>query len=384
MNRDLEKLLKEKWFLIVADLIVVIAILWAMPDKRDGGTTFIIVLAILLASLIVVIPVLTDGVSKAERLAEQARLRAALAEEINRLRDGLRAGTESANRRMVEIEMTAQKSAELVAQRASTEINALKVTVAELHQQLKEVTALAQSNGPVDELTTKVDELANMVRSLVVDVEEAAEAASMGREEAALACEAEIKSVRDDLKKSTKQADKQADRNEAATESLRGEVQELRASLTVASAPSYSSVVDDAPEAVAAEVAPAVQVELPAGDEAATAAEEAMEEVSEAEPTPARVERGSAAGSPGTSLIVNLMIGIGNKPFVRGTGPGLSKDKGVQMNFLGIGRWQWVCLDSEAPATVEIWKNDQTSMGEPLHLSGGEPVELDESHFSGS
>jgi len=99
----------------------------------------------------------------------------------------------------------------------------------------------------------------------------------------------------------------------------------------------------------------------------------------------AAVEAPAAAPSTdgaGTSLIINLMIGIGNKPYVRGTGPGLSQDKGVLMNFLGIGRWQWVSPNPEAPATIEVWKNDQTPMGEPLHLSGGEPVEVDEGHFS--
>jgi hypothetical protein len=78
------------------------------------------------------------------------------------------------------------------------------------------------------------------------------------------------------------------------------------------------------------------------------------------------------------------MIGIGNKPYVRGTGPGLSQDSGQLMTFLGIGRWQWISPEPDAPATVEIWKNDQTPLGEPLYLSGGEPVEVDESHFTGS
>jgi len=50
---------------------------------------------------------------------------------------------------------------------------------------------------------------------------------------------------------------------------------------------------------------------------------------------------------------------------------------------LGIGRWQWISPDPEAPATVEVWKNDQSPMGEALHLPGGEPVEVDEGHFGG-
>ena len=64
-------------------------------------------------------------------------------------------------------------------------------------------------------------------------------------------------------------------------------------------------------------------------------------------------------------------------------GPGLSADQGVPMSFLGIGRWQWVSPEPDAPATVEVWKNDQSPVGEPLHLSGGAPVEVDEGHFMG-
>ena len=35
------------------------------------------------------------------------------------------------------------------------------------------------------------------------------------------------------------------------------------------------------------------------------------------------------------------MIGIGNKPYLRGEGPGLSWDEGVPMNFIEIGKWSW-------------------------------------------
>ncbi len=113
---------------------------------------------------------------------------------------------------------------------------------------------------------------------------------------------------------------------------------------------------------------------------------ETDEEAIESEPA---AEEAAPAAAPvvtgdGTALVINLMIGIGNKPFVRGSGPGLSADHGIPMNFLGIGRWQWVCPQPDAPATVEVWKNDQSPLGEPIHLSGGETVELDESHFSGA
>ena len=328
MNRELEKMLKEKWFLVAADLIAVIAILVVMPDKRDGLDTFLIMCAILGASLIVVIPVLQDGGSKVERQAELARLRAKLTEEIDLQRDNIRAGNEVLNRRIADAEISTQKAAEAsavaVAQRASAEINTLKAALAALEKKVQEAAA-AQSNDALDELTEKVDALATTVRAVVADADEAAQS-----------LESELKSVRE-------------------------EVREIRANPSVASTPSSPSV--------------AARAE-PENDE------EVIEEIEEEEAEVASAPEPPAAGT-GTALIVNLMIGIGNKPFVRGTGPGLSQDKGVPMSFIGIGRWQWVSPDAEAPATVEVWKNDQSPMGEPLHISGGEPLEVDEGHFGG-
>ncbi|MEY4133280.1 MAG: hypothetical protein RL592_1338 [Verrucomicrobiota bacterium] len=385
MNRELEKLLKEKWFLVAADLIAVIAILIAMPDKRDGLDTFLVMCAILVASLIVVIPVLQDGGSKAERQAEQARLRAKLAEEIDLQRDNVRAGNEALNRRIAEVEMSAQKAAETaaaaVAQRASAEINALKAAVAALEKKLQEAAAAAQSTDALDELAEKVDALATTVRAVVADADEANEAAGKAKAEAAQVLESELKSVRDEIKKAAKSAEKSVDKVEAALEAIREEVREIRANPPVASAPSSPSVTAPETEAVSA------PAETEAEDEEDEEAIEEIEEEEEAEVAPQAAasapEPSATGGSTGTALIVNLMIGIGNKPFVRGTGPGLSQDKGVPMSFLGIGRWQWVSPDPEAPATVEVWKNDQSPMGEPLHISGGEPLEVDEGHFGG-
>ena len=374
MNRELEKLLKEKWFLVAADLIAVIAILVVMPDKRDGLDTFLIMVAILAASLIVVIPVLKDGGGKSERQAEAARLRAKLAEEIDLQRDNVRAGNEALNRRIAEVELSAQKAAEAsvvaVAQRASAEINGLKAALAALEKKLQEAAAASSSTDAIDELTEKVDALATTVRAVVADADEAAEAAGKAKAEVAQMLEAELKSVRDEIKKAAKSNEKSVDKVEASLEAVREEVREIRANPSVASAPSSPSVTASEPEAVSA----------PAEIEED---EEVIEEIEEEETAPAASAPEPVAAGTGTALIVNLMIGIGNKPFVRGNGPGLSQDKGVPMSFLGIGRWQWISPDPEAPATVEVWKNDQSPMGEPLHLSGGEPLEVDEGHFGG-
>ena len=358
MNRELEKLLKEKWFLVAADLIAVIAILVVMPDKRDGVDTFLIMVAILAASLIVVIPVLKDGGGKSERQAEAARLRAKLAEEIDLQRDNVRAGNEALNRRIAEVELSAQKAAEAaavaVAQRASAEINTLKAALAALEKKLEEAAA-SPSTDAIDELTEKVDALATTVRAVVADADEAAEAAGKAKAEFAQTLAGELKSVRDEIKKAAKSAAQSVDKVEASLEAMRAVVSETRVNPPAASAP--AEVEDDE------------EVEV-------------IEEIEEEEAAAPSAPQSTDAGT-GTALIVNLMIGIGNKPFVRGTGSGLSQDKGVPMSFLGIGRWQWISPDPEAPATVEVWKNDQSPLGEPLHISGGEPLEVDEGHFGG-
>ncbi|MEY4402012.1 MAG: hypothetical protein RIR91_47 [Verrucomicrobiota bacterium] len=409
MNRDLEKILKEKWYLVAADFIAVVAILYLDLNPRDGWEAFLAVFGILGASLIVVIPVLMDGGEKKERLAEQARLRAALAAEIDGLRDDFRAGTEAVSRRVGEIEVTARQAGEAaaaaVAQRASAELNALKAAVVALEAKAKVLEAAVAASGSsakqeaVEELAAQVEALAVSVRGAVADVEETAESVKALRTEVAgqqASLGDDLKKLREDLKKSGQKAAAATDKLNEALEAVQADVKSLQANPPVASAPSPSSVTDEEPEAddedvLIEDVKTPIEFELtpPAAEAAAVAAADEEEESEEEEEDEVSVESAEVAPAAapaggGTALTINLMIGIGNKPYVRGTGPGLSPDKGQLMTFLGIGRWQWVSPEPDAPATVEIWKNDQTPLGEPLHLSGGEPVEVDESHFTGS
>ncbi|MEY4032894.1 MAG: hypothetical protein RL492_88 [Verrucomicrobiota bacterium] len=404
MNRDLEKILKEKWYLVAADGIAVLAILYLDLNPRDGWEAFLAVVGILGASLIVVIPVLMDGGEKKERLAEQARLRAALAAEIDGLRDDFRAGTEAVSRRVGEIEVTARQAGEAaaaaVAQRASAELNALKAAVAALEARAKVLESAVAASGntakqeAVEELTAQVEALAVSVRGAVADVEETAESVKALRTEAGAqhsSVEDDLKKLREDLKKSGQKAAAATDKLHEALEAVQADMKSLQANPPVASAPSPSSVTDEEPEAdeddvLIDDVKTSNESELTPHAAEAAAEQPADEEEEEDEVAVESVEAppADAPAGGGTALTINLMIGIGNKPYVRGTGPGLSPDKGQLMTFLGIGRWQWISPEPDAPATVEIWKNDQTPLGEPLHLSGGEPVEVDESHFTGS
>jgi len=91
---------------------------------------------------------------------------------------------------------------------------------------------------------------------------------------------------------------------------------------------------------------------------------------------PAKPE--SAASSDGaTRLLATAYIGIGNKLYIRGDGPGLSWDKGVPMQFVSIGKWGWATHDASAPVNCKLYKNDETAAltGEVL-LEPGKHVEI--------
>jgi len=374
-NREIEKILQEKWFLVAADFLAVIAILYIYSDapKRDGWDAFLAGAGILISSLIVVIPVMSEGGDKKERMAEQARLRAALKEELDRQRDEFRAAMEVISRRLADVEQNGRSANEAIAQRASTEINQIKSSFAILENKIKSLekdissAASAAKKDDVDDLNEKVSSITNTLRGVVADTEEVAD---------------DFKKVRDEIKKVGQQIDKTSDR----IDELQSQVKSIQENPSKASAPSPASVQEEEPEAVAAISDEEEDVDDEEVEETEEEVEEVeIEEVAKTEEAPVAEKAESAAASAsGTALTINLMIGIGNKPYVRGTGPGLSMEKGIPMTFLGIGRWQWISPDPEAPATIEVWKNDQSPLGEPLHLSGGEPVEVNEDHFAGS
>ena len=77
-------------------------------------------------------------------------------------------------------------------------------------------------------------------------------------------------------------------------------------------------------------------------------------------------------------ITVNALIGIGNKPYLRGDGAGLSPDKGVQMDYLEIGKWRYVLPDFDGQLHFKILKNDSVApSGESeFTISRGEKLDL--------
>ena len=85
----------------------------------------------------------------------------------------------------------------------------------------------------------------------------------------------------------------------------------------------------------------------------------------------------SVSSDGATRLLVTAYIGIGNKLFIRGDGPGLSWDKGVPMQFVSIGKWGWSSNDVTMPVACKLYKNDETAaLSGEIFLEPGKHIEL--------
>ena len=61
-----------------------------------------------------------------------------------------------------------------------------------------------------------------------------------------------------------------------------------------------------------------------------------------------------------SAVVASVFIGIGNKPFVRGSGAGLNWDKGIAMEFVEIGKWQWIPpAELKEPVELQLFRNDE-------------------------
>lgn len=86
----------------------------------------------------------------------------------------------------------------------------------------------------------------------------------------------------------------------------------------------------------------------------------------------------SVSADGATRLAVTAYIGIGNRLFIRGEGPGLVWDQGVPLQFVSIGKWRWETTEATAPVTFKLYKNDQiecSALGTQV-LEPGRQLEL--------
>lgn len=94
--------------------------------------------------------------------------------------------------------------------------------------------------------------------------------------------------------------------------------------------------------------------------------------------TQGEFELGDLPRARGATLILEAMLGIENKPFLRGNAPGLSENAGTPMTFVEIGKWSHDFSALTKEISVRILRNDDENdpLGETITLAPGQKLEL--------
>jgi hypothetical protein len=132
------------------------------------------------------------------------------------------------------------------------------------------------------------------------------------------------------------------------------------AAAAFASAPAAPAAADE-PAAAAPAPRKRSPKKAPKAEEPALPLEDLDPPVAEPVLSAAEVEPPSVAiaADGATRLSVTAYIGIGNRLFIRGEGPGLSWDEGVPLQFVSIGKWRWETAEASGPVRYKLYKNDQ-------------------------
>ena len=109
---------------------------------------------------------------------------------------------------------------------------------------------------------------------------------------------------------------------------------------------------------------PKVEKEVPESQDGATIPspedETAESEDMFGDVVPSKVKKRVRTKKSDSAVIASVFIGIGNKPFVRGSGAGLDWDKGIAMEFVEIGKWQWIPpAELKEPVELQLFRNDE-------------------------
>jgi hypothetical protein len=80
---------------------------------------------------------------------------------------------------------------------------------------------------------------------------------------------------------------------------------------------------------------------------------------------------------PVTFITAQIDIGFGNHLYLRGTGPGLSWDRGIAMDCTGAGLWTASVKHASEPVTFKVLVNDLSwSSGDDFVVAPGQSVTI--------
>lgn len=131
------------------------------------------------------------------------------------------------------------------------------------------------------------------------------------------------------------------------------------------SAPQEKPIADELPSEPAPKELKAEETEESTGGAAEQWAEVVEPEALQTEDTlidaaPVQPKQRVRTKKSDTAIIASVFIGIGNKPFVRGSGAGLKWDSGIAMEFEEIGKWRWIApADMEDSVEFQLFRNDE-------------------------
>jgi len=86
---------------------------------------------------------------------------------------------------------------------------------------------------------------------------------------------------------------------------------------------------------------------------------------------------GGEISKESATLRPNILIGIGNKIYVRGEGGCLSWEEGIPLEFVEIGLFEWVSPPLSEPVQAQLYLNDEIcALGDTIELHPGEVIEV--------
>ena len=94
--------------------------------------------------------------------------------------------------------------------------------------------------------------------------------------------------------------------------------------------------------------------------------------------TQGEFELGDLPRAVDATLVLEAMLGIGNKPFLRGNAPDLSETAGTPMTFVEIGKWShdFKALTEEVSVRILLNDDENAPLGEKITLAPGQKLEL--------
>ena len=99
--------------------------------------------------------------------------------------------------------------------------------------------------------------------------------------------------------------------------------------------------------------------------------------VKKATTAPAKKKSAASSEPPATFISVQIDIGFGNHLTIRGSGPGLSWDKGLVMDNVGANLWTVALAKAAKPVAFKVLVNDLSwSTGADFVVAPGKSITI--------